>query len=126
MKKILKSLFNYETILSSFIGAIGYGIGYNLPLRFNMHPIICIISCLILGTIFDNIAEYLLSRKIFTIKRNRNIFAIIVYFSYLLAWILVDYFLDYDLDIDFLMNIWTILIFQIISLVICKVKKMFK
>lgn len=125
MIKALKSVFNYETILSSFIGAIGYGIGYNLPARLNFGPYTCIAICMVFGTVFDCIAEDILSKKEMQQTKNKLILAAVVYILYLFAWLLVDYFLDYDLDFDFLSNIEMLLVFQVTSLLINKIKEYF-
>lgn len=127
MKKILKSIINIETILASFIGAIGYGVGYNLPNKFNVHPIISIICCLVLGTSFDFLAEKILSCSFFEKSRkNKIITAIYVYIGYLISWIIVDKTLNYDLDIDFLTNIEMIIVIQVVLLIIKSLKKSIK
>lgn len=123
MKKILKSVFNYNTILSIMIGAIGYGVGYNLPLKFNFHPIICIICCIALGGIFDNIAKKVLSIENLTNTTKKKIFlAILVYIVYFIAWVIVDYALDYDLDYDFFPSITIYLIYQVIAFIVLTIK----
>ena len=126
MKKFLKSIFNYKTILSSYIGAIGYGIGYNLPLKYDLHPIICIICCLVLGSLFDWLGNVILSKENLKTRKNKIILAFVIYGTYLLAWVIADYLFDYDLDIDFLMSIYIIIFFQIISIIINKAKDYYK
>lgn len=126
MKKFLKSIFNYHTILSTYIGAIGYGIGYGIPLKYNLHPIICLICCLLLGSLFDRIAEIILSKDIFNSKRNKIVIALSIYVAYLVAWFLAYMLLDYDIDEEFLLSMAMIIFFQIISLIVRKIKKYFK
>lgn len=123
MKQILKSIFNLKTILCCYIGAIGYGVGYNLPNKLNYHPIICLICCLILGTLFDTIANKLLSTKFFNeSKKNKIITAVIVYAGYLIAWWIVDKTLNYDLDYDFMTSLYMIIGIQVILLIIKAIK----
>lgn len=127
MKKIILSIFNYTTILSSFIGAIGYGIGYALPSLYGLNIFICLICCLALGSLFDFIADTVLDKEIIrSSKRNRMILAASVYGTYLIAWIVVKILLNYDLDEDFFVDLLFVLIFQIISLIAHKLKKLYK
>lgn len=127
MIEILSSVFNYTTILSSYIGAIGYGIGYAYPNLYGVNPIICVLISLIPGFIFDTIAEKSLSYKGFTgTKTRRTVFAIIVYSVYLYAWYLVNKYLIYDLDDDFICNILLILIFQTVSFIMYYVRRCIK
>lgn len=127
MKKIIKSVLNLKTILSSYIGAVGYGIGYNLPNKFNCHPITCLICCFLLGTIFDKLAEKLVSSNYFEkSKKNKIIIATFIYALYLVAWAIVDKTLNYDLDYDFLFNIEVIIVIQIVLLVINIIKNIFR
>lgn len=127
MKNFLSSIFNFKTILTCYIGAVGYGIGYNLPNKYNLHPIVCIICCLVLGTIFDKLAQRIVESKFF----NKSIFnrievASAVYASYLAAWIVVDRILDYDLDQDFLISFYMILAIQVILLIYKSIKDAYK
>lgn len=127
MKNAFKSVFNLKTILNCYIGAIGYGVGYNLPKSFNLHPIICIISCLLLGTLFDAIANKLLSSKYFNRSLQSKIsLASFIYVGYLVAWLIVNELLDYDLDTDFLSSILIIIAIQLVLLVINGVKNHIK
>lgn len=127
MKKILKSVFNLKTILSCYISAIGYGIGYNLPSKLGWHPIVCILCCILLGFLFDYIAKKILSSKYFNQSLlNQYRTAALIYFGYLAAWITIDYYLDYDLDYDFLTNVVFIVAIQILLLIIDAVKKYIK
>lgn len=124
MIEILASVFNYTTILSSYIGAMGYGIGYALPNLYNINPIICVIISLFPGFVFDSIAEKALSYEGFTgTKKRKIVFAIVVYSVYLYAWYLVNKYLIYDLDDDFLYNLLLILVFQTMSFIIYHLKR---
>lgn len=117
MKKTIKEVFNLRTILICYIGAIGYGIGYNVPNSFGVHPVICIISCIVFGRIFDAIAKKVLTTDYFNSSRqNRFIIAIAVYSSYLVVWLIVKAIIDYDLDYDFFAYLFFVIIFQAILL----------
>lgn len=119
MKKALKEIFNLKTVLGCYIGAIGYGAGYNIPRTFNVHPIICLICCLALGLLFERLGNKILSTDFYnTSKKNKWTVACFVYIGYLIAWVIVDLALDYDLDRDFLLNFGLIIIIQIILFII--------
>ena len=124
MLDLISSFFNYDTIVSSFISAIGYGIGYSLPDLFGLHPIICVVISMLVGLPFDYLAEKLLSNKQFTgtLKRKRA-FAFVVYVTYFIAWYFVNKFLIYDLDDDFFINILLILVFQTVAFIIYHIKR---
>lgn len=127
MKDILKSVFNFETILTCYISAVGYGVGFNLPKKLNLHPIICIVCCLVLGSIFDLFAKKILSTKYFRGSfQNKVTTATCVYFGYILAWLIVNHVLEYDIDTDFLVSITLIIIIQIVLLIIKFFKEYFK
>lgn len=124
MKKTSETILDLDTTLSCFVGAIGYGVGYNLPSKFNQSPIVCIICCLVLGTIFDFIGNKIVSSKFYNkSKKNKSTTALLIYIGYLLAWIIVDYTLDYDLDYDFFNNIGLVIIIQMILVFIKKIRK---
>lgn len=123
MKNLFKSVFNLKTILNCYISAVGYGIGYNVPFRLNWHPIICIVCCLVLGTVFDFIARRILSSNYFNGSLlNKITLTSFIYVSYILVWFIVDTTIGYDLDNDFLLSLGFIIIIQIVLLII----KMFK
>ncbi|MDO5440494.1 MAG: hypothetical protein Q4F12_03030 [Erysipelotrichaceae bacterium] len=123
LTKIIKETLNFETIITCYIGAVGYGVGYNLPNNFNLHPIICLICCLLFGTVFDNLAKKIVSSKYYKeSKSNKVCVAVIVYIGYLIAWAIVDYAIDYDLDYDFLTNVVFIVAIQVVLLIIRMIK----
>lgn len=118
MKNALKEVFSLKTILSCYIGAVGYGIGYNLPNKWGWHPILCLVCCLVLGSVFDALAKKITTTDYFQkALKNRWIVAVVVYAAYLIAWLIVDKFLQYDLDTDFLFSLGFIVIIQIVLLV---------
>lgn len=124
MKETFKEVFNLKTILYCYISAIGYGVGYRLPAKFNLHPIICLICCFVLGAIFDKLAEKILDSKTFTSsKTNKILIIIIIYSSYLIAWLICDVVFEYDLDNDFLAAFGLIIVFQIILIIYRIIKK---
>lgn len=127
MINFIKSTLNLKTILSCYISAIGYGVGYNLPTKYNLHPIICVVCCLALGLLFDFIANKILSTKFYEeSKRNKITVALCIYVTYLIAWVIVKYYIEYDLDEDFLSNIVLIIIIQLVLLAINVLKKYIK
>ena len=127
MVDLLSSVFNYTTILGSYIGAIGYGIGYAYPYLYNVNPVVCVLISLVPGFIFDLIADKALSYKGFTgTKKRKIVFAIIVYITYLYAWYLVNKYLIYDLDDDFVYNLLLILVFQTMSFIMHYIERYIK
>lgn len=124
MKKLLKSIFTFETILSSYITAIGYGVGYLIPNKYNLNIIICIICSLILGLVFDFLSKKILDTKYFNASINNKVtIAAIVYSGYLIAWLLVNYVFDYDLDYYFFSSVGDIILIQLLVIVFKTFKK---
>lgn len=124
LKKIIDEVVNYETFSKSLISSIGYGLGFIIPTYLKFNTFVCIILCIVVGTIFDRIAEYIMDSDIFTgTLGNRIITTGVIYILYLIAWMFFDYYLEYDLDIDFLMDIACVFLFQVIALVVNVIKK---
>lgn len=124
---VIKEALSYENILSSFIGAIGYGVGYSLPYKLHVNEIICLVLCMVLGSLFDNLADYIFEKKHLINTRKRKItFAAIIYTGYLIAWLIVYLALDYDIDNDFLLDVALILVFQVISYILVRIKRLLK
>ena len=118
MLYFLSTVINYKTVLSSYISAIGYGIGYSFPNAYGIHPFICFIISMIAGMPFDIFAEKSLAYKPFVGSKKRKIvFASMVYITYFVAWYFVNKFLVYDLDEDFFSNLLLILIFQTVAFI---------
>ena len=126
-KNQIQLKFDIETILDCFISAIGYGVGYSLPNKLGYPPIVCIISCLALGTVFDIISEKILTSKYFvSSKRNMIAFTIGIYVTYFVVCLIVLNTLDYDLDDELLLNIGLLVIFEMLSFAIKYIKELFK
>lgn len=124
MKNAIKSVFNLKTILGCYIDAIGYGIGYYLPSKYDLHPVLCIVICLIVGTVFNFLGNKLLSTNYFNGSlQNKISVALFIYAGYLAAWMFTDRVLGYDLDNDFLSNLGIIIIIQIILIIIRAIKQ---
>lgn len=123
MKQLLKSIFNLTTILQCYISAIGYGLGYAIGEKFNMHPILCLILCLALGMVFDRLANIILNSKVYKYSKRRKILlSIALYLVYLVAWLIGDYYFDHDIDTGFFFNIGFIILFQIFAFVLKFIK----
>lgn len=124
---VIKEALSYENVLGSFIGAIGYGFGYSIPDKLGMHPIICLVLCMLLGSLFDDLADFIFEKKHLINTRKRKItFAAIIYTGYLIAWLIAYVALDYDLDNDFLIDVALVLLFQVISYVLVRIKRYIK
>ena len=115
----MKSKFNYDMLINSLIGAIGYGLGFAIPNLYNLPMAICIICCFVLGLFFDFLAKKISLIKTFrNSKKGRITLIVLIYLSYLIAWIIVNAMFDYDLDYDLFMNLGFILLYQLVSFII--------
>lgn len=59
----MKKLITIDAIMSAFVGAIGYGVGYMIPEILGFHDIICYISCFALGEVGDQIIDKIIYTK---------------------------------------------------------------
>lgn len=124
---VIKEALSYENILGSFVGAIGYGFGYSIPDKLGMHPIICLVLCMLLGSLFDDLAGFIFEKKHLINTRKRKItFAAIIYTGYLIAWLIAYVALDYDIDNDFLLDVSLVLVFQVVSYILARIKRLLK
>lgn len=109
-----------------YIGAIGYGAGYQVPNSFGWHPLICLVCCFALGFVFDTIAKKILFSKFYEAsKKNKIIVAVCSYASYLVAWVVINKTLGYDLDNDFLLYLAGVIVIQMVLLIIKAVRNFF-
>lgn len=115
----LKKIFTLNNILCCFISAIGYGIGYAIPEYYGYGFIICLISCLIIGTIIYYVASIILSSKFFNEhKKRKYVFALIIYVIYFVVCYETLQITGHDMDYDFFLNLGFLIVFQILSFVI--------
>lgn len=115
---MFKELINLKMILKCYIGAIGYGVGYYLPIKLGYHLMICLACSMLLGALFDALSDMIITSKFFNkSKANKAIVVGLVYVGYLIAWFIVNYTLHIDLDETFLMNLAFVIIIQAILLV---------
>lgn len=127
MKRIIDGVLSYEVFVQSLISSIGYGLGYTIPSFYDLHPLICLVFCIVLGTIFDKLADKILkARTMIKSTKNRIVICGLIYIFYLIIWVIVDYLYDYDLDRDVFMNIGIVLVFQIVSVILIEFKNYFK
>ena len=59
----MKKLITIDAIMSAFIGAIGYGVGYMIPEILGFHDIICYISCFAVGEAWDQVIDKIIYTK---------------------------------------------------------------
>lgn len=59
----MKKLITIDALMSAFVGAIGYGVGYMIPEILGFHDIICYISCFALGEVGDQIIDKIIYTK---------------------------------------------------------------
>ena len=127
MKKLFQSVFNYETLVSALIGAIGYGSGYAVTSNYGCPMIICIFTSFLLGFIFDALAEKIIAVKaIKESKRDRVLLVIIIYIIYFMCSLAIHRIFNYDIDDDLLFDIGFIILFQIVTMISQYIKKRYK
>ena len=127
MKKLFQSVFNYETLVSALIGAIGYGSGYVVTSNYGYPMIICIFTSFLLGFIFDALAEKIIAVKaIKESKRDRVLLVIIIYIIYFMCSLAIHRIFNYDIDDDLLFDIGFIILFQIVTMISQYIKKRYK
>ena len=119
----IKQIFTLNTLLISYICAIGYGIGYAIPEYLGYSPIICLIPCMIVGTIFYVIGMKVLTSNFFNASKKRKIlFTVTFYLIYCIIAFSSVKFLGHDIDDDFLINLFFIIGFQILSFFVQYIK----
>lgn len=124
IKELLKSIFSLKTILECYISAIGYGLGYAFPVKLGLNQILCIIICLICGSITSWLSTLILESDAFKNNKTKQIlFAIIIYIFYIASWFTADRFLGVDLDFDFLTDLTFTILFQVVAFIIRFIKE---
>ena len=124
MKKVLNDIFDYRTIATCLIAAIGYGLGYIIPEYFGCHIIICLICCYVSGLVFETIAEKALTiDSVNESKLNKFILICIIYLTYIFIWILVKKLFGYDLDYELMLDLLYVVVFQFVSFAMHEIKK---
>lgn len=127
MLKHIKEIFSFDNVVSCFIEAIGYGLGYVVPESMGANTITCLICCMAVGIIFSLIMDKVLGLYFKSVSKGAEVFtAIIVFFIYLCFWYLTKFGLDYDLDIEIAFNFLTIVCIHIIGLLINLALKILK
>ena len=61
----MKKLFTVDDLLVCLCSAVGYGLGYNLPMTFGCSVLISLLICLVAGALFDYAANALIKKQIF-------------------------------------------------------------
>lgn len=127
MKGILDRVLNYEVLISGFIGAIGYGLSYAILENLGLNTWICVVVCLICGSLTDIVGNKIVSSKVFKDSRKNRLYAaIIVYLIYFAAWLFVHELFHKDLDEDLLFDFLFVLAFQLIAIFIQYIKRKIK
>lgn len=124
MKEKLKQIFTLNNILICYFCAIGYGIGYAIPEYLGYGPLICLIPCMIVGTIFYILGLKILNSKYLNSSKKRKItFTVIFYLTYCVIAFSSVRILGHDIDNDFLINLVFIIGFQILAFVVEYIKE---
>ena len=124
MKDKLKQIFSLNNILICYFCAIGYGIGYAIPEYLGYGPLICLIPCMIVGTIFYILGDKILKSKYLSSSKDRKIiFTAIFYFVYCTIAFTSVRVLGHDIDNDFLINLAFIIGFQLLAFVVEFIKE---
>ena len=115
---MIKEIFSLKVILKCYIGAVGYGVGYYLPAKLGYGPMVCLGTCMLLGSLFDVLSNEIVTSKFYELsKKNKAIVVALVYIGYLIAWFIVNYTLHIDLDETFFINLAFVVIIQIVLLI---------
>ena len=94
-------IINFKTVFSCFIAAIGYGFGFYIPYYANCPLWLCIVICLVVGSIFDYLGAKAVEMKILEGKPYRElVVGLIIYAIYVAAWYISKGLMDHDLDED--------------------------
>lgn len=97
----MKKVVTLDAIMVSFVSAIGYGIGMVVPGAYGVHPIICFVICMALGTILDQLANKIVFSSYVqeSNKRRYIVFAVIV-LVFLAVYIFMAKYFAYSLWSD--------------------------
>lgn len=127
IKDKIKQIFTLNNILTCYICAIGYGIGYAIPEYLGYSPWICLIPCMIFGTIFYFLGVKVLNSKFFNKSKKRKIiYVAIFYIAYVIIAICSVRILGHDIDNDFLINLAFIIAFQILAFIVEYIRESIK
>ena len=59
----MKKLITFDAIMSAFIGAIGYGVGFMIPEALGFGEIICYIASFAVGEAWDQVIDKIIFTK---------------------------------------------------------------
>lgn len=90
----MKKIVTLDGIMVSFIAAIGYGLGYVIPVSMGLNELVSLVICLVVGWIADDITERIIFSR-FVQKNNLRRFTVF-------ALILAIFAVGYSLTIKYL------------------------
>lgn len=124
----MKKIVTLDSIMVSFISAMGYGFGYTIPSAFNLHPIICFLICMVLGTVCDNIANKIIfSKKVQQSNARRYIVFVCFALVFVLGYIYMARFFAYslwnDVQTEMTFSVIIPIVFFFLSLIVEYIKR---
>lgn len=131
LKQLLKNTFTFKNIFACFISAIGYGFGFYIPYNAGSSYAFSFVICIIVGLVFDYIAEKVLETDMFKDDEAPKLkLGIAIYLIYLLFWAISYFTLGHDLDADLFVALKYMVAIQFggffLNLVLTYLKKHFK
>ena len=84
----MKKLFTIDDFMVAFIAALGYGLGYSIPMRLGWPQLVCIVICFALGIVLEEIVSKIVFSKTVQAKTGNRI---CVYAAILLVFIIAEY-----------------------------------
>lgn len=124
----MKKIVTLDSIMVSFISAMGYGFGFTVPNAYKINPIICVLICMALGTIMNKIATMVIFNS-YVQKNNARryivfgCFALFFGLGYFFLAKFFAYSLWNDVGTDLTFSVVIPIVFFIISIVISAVKQ---
>ena len=59
----MKTLFTIDDFMVAFISALGYGLGYTIPMHLGWSPLACIVTCSAIGIVLEEIISKIVFSK---------------------------------------------------------------
>ncbi len=90
----MKKVITLDAIIVSLMGAMGYGLGYQIPSAYGLHSLLCLAICMILGTVLEMSSDKIIFSKYVqqSNKRRYVSFAVVILIFLLGFWYLFHCF----------------------------------
>ncbi len=90
----MKKVITPDAVIVSLMGAMGYGLGYQIPSAYGLHSLLCLAVCMILGTVLEMSADKIIFSKYVQESNKRRFvsFAVVILIFLLGFWYLAHWF----------------------------------